>query len=118
MKKLNLKQPKYVFPLVILLPLVFLAYTLSNFTKGSNKPNKGVVTDSINMSLPDAANEEMGNKMAEMNKRFSEYGAYTAIGALGDDKEAADSTMAGYSENELNDIDAENAKRDTALVVF
>lgn len=111
MKKLNLKQPKYIFPLVILLPLVFLAYTLSNFTKGSDKPNKGVVTDSINMSLPDAANEEMGNKMAEMNKRFSEDGAYTAIGALGDDKEAADSTMAGYSENELNDIDAENAKR-------
>ena len=111
MKKLNLKQPKYVFPLVILLPLVFLAYTLSNFTKGSDKPNKGVVTDSINMSLPDAANEEMGNKMAEMNKRFSEDGAYTAIGALGDEKEVADSTMAGYSESELNDIDAENAKR-------
>ena len=111
MKKLNLKQPKYVFPLVILLPLVFLAYTLSNFTKGSDKPNKGVVTDSINMSLPDAANEEMGNKMAEMNKRFSEDGAYTAIGALGDEKEFADSTMAGYSESELNDIDAENAKR-------
>jgi conjugative transposon TraM protein len=30
---------------------------------------------------------------------------------LGDDKEAADSTMSGYSESELNDIDAENAKR-------
>ena len=41
----------------------------------------------------------------------SEDGAYTAIGALGDDKEAADSTMSGYSESELNDIDAENAKR-------
>ena len=93
MKKLNLKQPKYIFPLVILLPM------------------KGVVTDNINMSLPDAANEEMGNKMTEMNKHFSEDGAYTAIGALGDDKEEADSTMSGYSESELNDIDAENAKR-------
>ena len=93
MKKLNLKQPKYIFPLVILLPIVF------------------VVTDNINMSLPDAANEEMGNKMTEMNKHFSEDGAYTAIGALGDDKEEADSTMSGYSESELNDIDAENAKR-------
>ena len=108
MKKLNLKQPKYIFPLVILLPIVFLAYEISQFTKGSDDPKKGVV---INMSLPDAANEEMGNKMTEMNKHFSEDGAYTAIGALGDDKEEADSTMSGYSESELNDIDAENAKR-------
>ena len=111
MKKLNLKQPKYIFPLVILLPIVFLAYEISQFTKGSDDPKKGVVTDNINMSLPDAANEEMGNKMTEMNKHFNEDGAYTAIGALGDDKEEADSTMSGYSESELNDIDAENAKR-------
>ena len=98
MKKLNLKQPKYIFPLVILLPIVFLAYEISQFTKGSDDPKKGVVTDK-------------GNKMTEMNKHFSEDGAYTAIGALGDDKEEADSTMSGYSESELNDIDAENAKR-------
>lgn len=111
MKKLNLKQPKYIFPLVILLPLVFLAYTLSNFTKGSDQPNKGVVTDSINMSLPDARNEGLGNKMTEMNKHFSEDGAFTAIGALGEDHEISDSTMSGYSESELNSIDAENAKR-------
>ena len=64
------------------------------------------------MSLPDAANEEMGNKMTEMNKRFSEEGAYTAIGALGDEQEATDSTQSGYSESELNSIDAANAQRE------
>ena len=111
MKKLNLKQPKYIFPLVILLPIVFLAYEISKFTDSSDEPQKGVVTDNINMSLPDARNEGMGSKLEEMNKHFSEDGAYTAIGALGDDKEEADSTMSGYSESELNDIDAENAKR-------
>lgn len=111
MKKLNLKQPKYIFPLVILLPIVFLTYEISKFTDSSDEPQKGVVTDNINMSLPDARNEGVGSKLDEMNKHFSEDGAYTAIGALGDDKEAADSTMSGYSESELNDIDAENAKR-------
>ena len=111
MKKMNLKQPKYIFPLVILLPIVFLAYEISKFTDSSDEPQKGVVTDNINMSLPDARNEGVGSKLDEMNKHFSEDGAYTAIGALGDDKEAADSTMSGYSESELNDIDAENAKR-------
>lgn len=29
MKKINFKQPKYVFPLVILLPIVFLAFQTS-----------------------------------------------------------------------------------------
>ena len=101
MKKLNLKQPKYIFPLVILLPIVFLAYEISKFTDSSDEPQKGVVTDNINMSLPDARNEGVGNKMEEMNKHFSEDGAYTAIGALGDDKEAADSTMSGYSDKRM-----------------
>ena len=113
MKKINFKQPKYVFPLVILLPIVFLAFQLCKLFGGSDDTAKnGVVTDSINMSLPDAANEEMGNKMTEMNKRFSEEGAYTAIGALGDEQEATDSTQSGYSESELNSIDAANAQRE------
>ncbi len=113
MKKINFKQPKYILPLVIFLPLVFLGYTLSQLFGGSDEGRKeGVVTDNINMTLPDAHNQGMGNKMDEMNKRFSEDGAYTAIGALGDEKERQDSTQSGYQEHELNQIDAENAKRE------
>ena len=113
MKKINFKQPKYILPLVIFLPLVFLGYTLTNLFGGSDEAAKsGVVTDNINMSLPDAANQEMGDKMTEMSKRFSEDGAYTAIGALGDEKVSQDSTQSGYGEHELNQIDAENARRE------
>ena len=113
MKKINFKQPKYILPLVVFLPLVFLGYTLTNLFGGSdNKTKSGVATDNINMSLPDAANQEMGDKMTEMSKRFSEDDAYTAIGALGDEKEKQDSTQSGYGEHELNQIDAENAKRE------
>ena len=112
MKKINFKQPKYILPLVIFLPLVFLGYTLSQLFGGNDDEKKeGVVTDNINMTLPDARNEGMGNKMDEMSKRFSEDGAYTAIGALGDEKEQQDSTQSGYQEHELNQIDAENDKR-------
>ena len=113
MKKINFKQPKYILPLVVFLPLVFLGYTLTNlFGAGGEEVKAGVVTDNINMSLPDAARQEMGDKMTEMTKRFSEDGAYTAIGALGEDKVAMDSTRSGYGEHELNQIDAENAKRE------
>ena len=113
MKKINFKQPKYILPLVIFLPLVFLGYTLSQLFGGNEEEKKeGVVTDNINMTLPDARNQGVGNKMDEMSKRFSEDGAYTAIGALGDEKEQQDSTQSGYQEHELNQIDAENAKRE------
>ena len=112
MKKVNFKQPKYILPLVIFLPLVFLGYTISNFFGEDEDEKKGVVTDNINMTLPDAKNGEMTDKVTEMSRRFSEDGAYTAIGALGNEKEELDSTQAGYKEHELNSIDAENAKRD------
>lgn len=113
MRKINFKQPKYILPLVVFLPLVFLGYTLSQLLGGGDDGKKeGVVTDNINMTLPDARSEGMDNKMAEMSKRFSEDGAYTAIGALGDEKEQQDSTQSGYQEQELNQIDAENARRE------
>ena len=113
MRKINFKQPKYILPLVVFLPLVFLGYTLSQLFGGDDGEKKeGVVTDNINMTLPDARSEGMDNKMAEMSKRFSEDGAYTAIGALGDEKQQQDSTTGGYQEHELNQIDAENARRE------
>ena len=105
MKKVNFKQPKYILPLVIFLPLAFLGYTITNFFGEEDDSKKGVVTDNINMTLPDAKNGEMTDKMTEMTKRFSEDGAYTAIGALGNEKEELDSTQAGYKEHELNSID-------------
>lgn len=113
MKKINFKQPKYILPLVVFLPLVFLGYTLSQLFGGNEEgKEEGVVTDNINMTLPDAASQGVGTKMDEMSKRFSEDGAYTAVGALGDERETRDSTQSGYGEDELNRIDEENARRE------
>jgi plasmid transfer protein len=115
MKKINFKQPKYIFPAIIFLPLVFLGYQISNLVSGgSEEVKKGVVTDSINMSLPEADNPEMGDKMSEMDSRFMQDGGYTAMGVLGQEKEAKDSTQSGYSEAEMDRIDAENARRKRA----
>lgn len=112
MKKINFKQPKYIFPAIIFLPLVFLGYQISGLVGGgSSEEKKGVATDSINMSLPDADNQEMKDKMSEMDNSFMEDGGYTAVGGLGQEGAEKDSTRSGYSEDELNAIDAENAKR-------
>jgi conjugative transposon TraM protein len=111
MKKINFKQPKYVFPLIVFLPMVFLGYEVANLFGGNSTKTHTVATDNINMTLPEARNEEMGDKMTEMDKHFGEDDAYTAVGALGDEKEVKDSTGSGYSGKELKNIDAENAER-------
>lgn len=110
MKKINFKQPKYIFPLIILLPILFLGYQISCLTGGGKEKQTGVVTDSI-MGLPNAKDEDMKDKMAEMNSNFLEKGGYTALGELGQDLGEKDSTQSGYSESEMDRIDAENAKR-------
>ena len=111
LKRLNLRQPKYIFPLVIFLPLLGLIYFGVETFKGNGKTAKNVVTDSINMSLPEARSEGMDDKMTAMNKRFAEGGAFTAVDGIGDEYEQKDTTGSGYNDKERQDIDAVNAER-------
>ena len=111
LKRLNLRQPKYIFPLVIFLPLLGLIYFGMQTFKGNGKTAKNVVTDSINMSLPEARSEGMDDKMTAMNKHFAEGGAFTAVDGIGDEYEQKDTTGSGYNDKERQDIDAVNAER-------
>ena len=111
LKRLNLRQPKYIFPLVIFLPLLGLIYFGMETFKGNGKTAKNLVTDSINMSLPEAHSEGMDDKMTAMSKRFAEGGAFTAVDGIGDDYEQKDTTGSGYNDKERQDIDAVNAER-------
>ena len=110
LKRLNLRQPKYIFPLVFL-PLLGLIYFGMQTFKGNGKTAKNVVTDSINMSLPEARSEGMDDKMTAMNKHFAEGGAFTAVDGIGDDYEQKDTTGSGYNDKERQDINAVNAER-------
>ncbi len=111
LKRLNLRQPKYIFPLVIFLPLLGLIYFGMETFKGNGKTAGNVVTDSINMSIPDARGEGMDNKMTAMNKHFAEDGAFTAVDGIGDEYEQKDTTGSGYNDEERQRIDAVNAER-------
>ena len=111
LKRLNLRQPKYIFPLAIFLPLLGLIYFGMETFKGNGKTAKNVVTDSINMSLPDARGEGMDSKMTAMNKHFAEGGAFTAVDGIGDEYEQKDTTGSGYNDQERQRIEAVNAER-------
>ena len=54
MVKIDFKQPKYIFPLVIFVPLCALIYfVMQTFGVGGEEKQK-VATDRINTELPEA----------------------------------------------------------------
>lgn len=111
MIKVNFKQPKYIFPLVIFVPLCALIYFVMQTFGGGESGKQEVATDRINMELPEARAEEAGDKMYEMSRRFGDEDAFTAVSSLGEDKQEDESLEHGYSEEELNRLDAAEAER-------
>ncbi len=111
MTKINFKQPKYIFPVVIFVPVCALIYFVMQTFGGSGEEEKKVATDRINTELPAANAEEAGDKMYEMSRRFGDEDAFTAVGALGEEKTDSEELEHGYSEEELNRLDAAEAER-------
>ena len=96
MNKINFKQPKYIFPIAIFVPLCFLVYfVMQTFGGGEEKPT--VATDRINATLPDANAEEAGDKMFEMSRRFGDEDAFTAVNKLGEEEADDEYLDHGYS---------------------
>lgn len=110
-RKINFKQPKYIFPLVVFIPLCALVYFVMQTFGGGEDAQQTIATDRINMELPQANAEEAGDKMYEMSRRFGDEDAFTAIGAIGEEQKKAEELEHGYSEDELNKLDAAEAER-------
>lgn len=110
-RKINFKQPKYIFPLVVFIPLCALVYFVMQTFGGSEDAQQTVATDRINTELPQANAEEAGDKMYEMTRRFGDEDAFTAVGAIGEEQKKAEELEHGYSEDELNKLDAAEAER-------
>lgn len=111
MIKINFKQPKYIFPLVVFVPLCALIYFVMQMFSRDGDTGQSVATDRINMELPEARAEEAGDKMYEMSRRFGDEDAFTAVGAIGEEKNETEELEHGYTEEELNMLDAAEAER-------
>ena len=97
MIKINFKQPKYIFPAVIFVPLCALVYFVMQTFKGGDADRQEVATDRINMELPEANAEEAGDKMYEMSRRFGDEDAFTAVSAIGEEEKDDERLDHGYS---------------------
>lgn len=111
MMKIDFKQPKYIFPLVVFVPLCALVYFVMQTFGVGKETEQTVATDRINTELPEANVEETGDKMYEMSRRFGDEDAFTAVGAIGEEEKDKEDVGHGYSEEELNRLDAAEAER-------
>ena len=108
-KKIDLRQGKYWFPLVLFVPLVAIAYFSCEMFKGTTV-QEGMVTDSINTMMPEPAGDGLRGKFAAMEDNLLRGDGYTAISALGDET-ADDDEENVYSESEMDRIDKEKAQK-------
>ena len=108
-KKIDLRQGKYWFPLVLFVPLVAIAYFSCEMFKGTTV-QEGMVTDSINTMMPEPAGDGLRGKFAAMEDNLLRGDGYTAISTLGDET-ADDDEENVYSESEMDRIDKEKAQK-------
>lgn len=108
--KIDFKQPKYLIPLVLLVPIVFLIYNVTGIFASKPKQSELTVTDSLNTMLPEADARPLGTKGEEIDKSFfSNKDLYTAV--MGVDREERQDTASNiYTERELDAIDKYQAE--------
>lgn len=108
-RKIDFKQGKYWFPLVLFVPIVAIAYFSCQMFAGTTS-DTGMVTDSINTTMPAPESNGLLNKYAEMEDNLVRGNGYTAISELGEgNTEDAEDNV--YSENEMDNIDREKAAK-------
>ena len=109
-KKIDFRQGKYWFPLVLFVPLVAIAYFSCEMFKGTGAQEE-MVTDSINTLMPEPAGDGLHNKFAAMEDNILRGDGYTAVSALGEEETGESDDENVYSENEMDRIDQEKAAK-------
>lgn len=107
LKKINFRQPKYIFPLVVAVPFGCLLYLLVDIFSGFGGDNQEPQqTDFINTDLPEPDLESPRSKLREMNDRYDFDDAFGAVDGIGREDESKETLDDGseYTEEELDRI--------------
>lgn len=86
LKKINWKQPKYMIPIIIYFPLLFVGYFVIDLfhTEKAETSNGLTTTNYLNPELPDAnmKGDGIGNKYDNMLKSYGKIDDHTALGNI------------------------------------
>lgn len=109
MAKINIKQPKYIIPLVMLPFLLIMGYAISAIGNKKNEDDGLVTKDEMNTELQNPINSGSETKIEALRKTFNKDGDFSGIQNV--EKEYDDMTEnAGslYSTDEMIYIDSIN----------
>ena len=117
LKKINWKQPKYMLPLIIYVPLLFVGYfviDLFHTEKAAVPDTSMTTTEYLNPELPDAKmkGDGIGNKYESMLKSYGRIDDYSAMNNIDrnndEEKEGYDSK---YSDEERELLESQDAQK-------
>ena len=117
LKKINWKQPKYMLPLIIYVPLLFVGYFVIDLfhTEKAEIPDTSMTTtEYLQPELPGAKikGDGVGNKYESMLKSYGRIDDYSAMNNIDrnndEEKEGYDSK---YSDEERELLESQDAQK-------
>ena len=109
-KKINFKQPKYMIPLLVLLPLLFIGYQASNMLSFESDTGDQVTqTESVNTDLPEINTSKELETKSKYQAMLDGFGKVTDYTAVNDTEKEDDEKMVAesiYKEDERRRIDS------------
>lgn len=125
MKKINFKQPKYMIPIIIYFPLLFVGYMvidMFNIDTSTPSDTRLKTTNYLSSELPEAYTDSvLGSKMENTQKEFGKITDLSGVQNVADDRDSLlkkESYDSKYSEDEARKVrqqQAEEAKKLEAM---
>lgn len=116
LKKINWKQPKYMIPLIIYFPLLFVGYFVIDLfhTEKAEIPDGLATTEYLNPDLPDAKmkGDGIGNKYESMLKSYGKIDDYSALGNIErNEEDTHEEYESKYTDEEREQLEAQEAAK-------
>lgn len=116
LKKINWKQPKYMIPLIIYFPLLFVGYFVIDLfhTEKAEIPDGLATTEYLNLDLPEAKmkGDGIGNKYESMLKSYGKIDDYSALGNIErNEEDTHEEYESKYTDEEREQLEAQEAAK-------
>ena len=116
LKKINWKQPKYMIPLIIYFPLLFVGYFVIDLfhTEKAEIPDGLATTEYLNPDLPEAKmkGDGIGNKYESMLKSYGKIDDYSELGNIErNEEDTREEYESKYTDEEREQLEAQEAAK-------
>lgn len=121
LRQINWKQPKYMLPAIIYIPLLATGYFIIDIfhTETAEVPSDLETTEYLNAELPKAQlkGDAIGSKRDAMERSFGQISDFSAVEGIeqDDDKPQTEDYDSKYSDEDLAFLDADAAQRTAEL---